>query len=297
MPFFSVIIPTHNRYASLKKAIDSVLAQTYTDYQLLVIDDGSTDETPSVEHEYAGKLKYIPQEHSGVSAARNRGIVESASPWLTFLDSDDTWLPHKLTVHHRYINSHGEAGRIHQVDETWIRKGKRVNPRRKHAKRGGWIFPDSLHLCLVSPSAVAVKRDLLEETGLFDEKLPACEDYDLWLRIAWKEAVGYIPQYLVTRNGGHDDQLSSKYRAMDRFRVYAICKLLNSCHRVMPVEYVEMSMEVALEKLFILQHGAGKRGNNYLVSIVENIVDDLRSGNYSSTAYQNLLEELTVPAP
>lgn len=297
MPFFSVIIPTYNRYASLKKAIDSVLAQTYTDYQLMVVDDGSTDKTCSIVDEYAGMLTYIRQDHSGVSAARNRGIMASSSEWVTFLDSDDLWMPDKLAAHHRYIHSHAGSERIHQVDEIWIRNGKRVNPRSKHVKRGGWIFTDSLYLCLVSPSAVAVKRELLDDTGLFDENLPACEDYDLWLRIAWKEMIGYIPQYLVTRNGGHGDQLSSRYRGMDRFRVYAICKLLHSWHGHMPREYVEVSVEVALEKLFILGQGAGKRDNRYLVSITEKVTDDLKSGNYSSTGYLNLLEELTVPSP
>jgi len=296
MPFISVIIPTRNRYEILKGAVDSVLAQTCTDYDLIVVDDGSTDDTPLIEEEYRGRLKYIRQKHAGVSAARNHGILVSSSPWIAFLDSDDLWMPDKLWVHCEYLESLNREERIHQVDEIWIRNGRRVNPGKRHAKRGGWIFSDSLHLCLVSPSATIMHRTLLEETGGFDEKLPACEDYDLWLRVSWKERIGYIPQYMVTRHGGHADQLSAKYKGMDRFRVYSICGLLRDHHDDMPAKYVLDSTQVAMEKLVILQQGAERRKNDYLAETVRKVQKDITAGNYNSTAYQDLLEELTDPA-
>ncbi|HMB20641.1 MAG TPA: glycosyltransferase family 2 protein [Spirochaetota bacterium] len=296
MPFTSVIIPTRNRYEILKRAIDSVFAQTSTDYELIVVDDGSTDDTPLIEEEYRGKLKYIRQTHAGVSAARNHGIKVSSSPWIAFLDSDDQWMPDKLRVHGEYLDSLNREERIHQVDEIWIRNGRRVNPRQRHEKRGGWIFPESLHLCLVSPSASIMHRALLQETGGFNERLPACEDYDLWLRISWKERIGYIPQYMVTRYGGHADQLSARYKGMDRFRVYSICGLLRDHHGDMPGEYLSESIQVAMKKLVILQQGAERRNNDYLAETARRVQEDITAGNYSSTAYQDLLEELTDPA-
>jgi len=296
MPFISVIIPTRNRYEILKRAVDSVLAQTCTDYELIVVDDGSTDDTPLIEEEYRGKLKYIRQKHAGVSAARNHGIKVSSSPWIAFLDSDDQWMPDKLMVHGKYLDRLNRDERIHQVDEIWIRNGRRVNPGQRHKKRGGWIFPESLHLCLVSPSATMMQRALLEENGGFDERLPACEDYDLWLRISWKERIGYIPQYMVTRYGGHADQLSARYKGMDRFRVYSICGLLRDHHDDMPGEYLSESIQVAIKKLVILQQGAERRNNDYLAETARKVQKDITAGNYNSTVYQDLLEELTDPA-
>ncbi len=272
-----------------------MLAQTFTDYELIVVDDGSTDDTPLIEEEYRGKLKYIQQKHAGVSAARNHGIMVSSSPWITFLDSDDQWMSHKLRVHDEYLGSLNREERIHQVDEIWIRNERRVNPGQRHKKRGGWIFLDSLHLCLVSPSATIMHRALLEETGGFDERLPACEDYDLWLRVSWKERIGYVPQYMVTRYGGHTDQLSASYKGMDRFRVYSICGLLKNHHDDMPGDYLLASIQVAMKKLAILQQGAERRNNDYLAETARKVRKDIIAGNHSSTAYQDLLEELTGP--
>ncbi len=267
--------------------------QTYTDYELIVVDDGSTDDTPLIEGEYRGKLKYIRQKHAGVSAARNSGIMVSHSPWIAFLDSDDQWMPGKLGLHREYISSLDREERIHQVDEIWVRDGRRVNPRQRHMKRGGWIFSDSLRLCLISPSATVMRRELLEETGGFDEILPACEDYDLWLRVTWKERVGYIPEYMVTRYGGHADQLSARFAGMDRFRVYSICGLLHNHHGDMPRKYVMESVQVAMEKLAILRQGAERRNNNYLAETAVRVQKDIMAGNYNSTTYRDLLRELT----
>jgi glycosyltransferase involved in cell wall biosynthesis len=222
----SVIIPTFNREKMVVRAISSVLGQTFTGYEVIVVDDGSSDETRKVVSEFGESVRYIVhQANCGVSAARNTGIKNSHAPLIAFLDSDDYWLPKKLEVQLDFFKKNPRAVAC-QTGEIWIRNGRRVNPKKRHEKPSGDIFLPSLRLCLVSPSAVMLKRSLLDEVGLFDERLPACEDYDLWLRIACRYPVYLIAQDLIVKQGGHPDQLSLAYMGMDRFRISSLVKLL-----------------------------------------------------------------------
>ncbi|MEN8780645.1 MAG: glycosyltransferase, partial [Desulfobacterales bacterium] len=198
----SIIIPTYNRGWIVRDAIDSVLGQTDTDFELVVVDDGSTDRTPEILDSYGDRLRVIRQANQGVSAARNRGIGDSSGPLIALLDSDDIWLPGKLSVQVDFFNKN-PAALICQTEEIWIRNGLRVNPGKRHRKPFGMIFEPSLELCLVSPSAVMVRRELFEKVGLFDENLPACEDYDLWLRVGCRFPVHLIDKPLTIKRGGH----------------------------------------------------------------------------------------------
>ena len=237
-PFISVIIPTYNRAKELKRAVESVLNQDYTNFDLWIIDDGSTDETSKLieefkkDHSKGDKdlkptIHYIKTENQGVSAARNVGIHHSKGDWCAFLDSDDEWLKDKLSRQVEFSLDNPEIKIIHG-EEIWIRRGKRVNQKKIHQKSGGRIFQRCLKLCLISPSAVMIERGLLEEMNGFDENFVVCEDYDLWLKITSKYEVGYIKEPLITKYGGHDDQLSHKFKAMDYFRVKSIHNLLRS---------------------------------------------------------------------
>lgn len=254
-PLVSVIIPTYNRGWILKEAIDSVLAQSYRNFELIVIDDGSTDNTPRILDRYRDELTVIRQENKGVSAARNTGIQASSGACIALLDSDDLWLEKKLEEQVDFFKKNPEA-QICQTEEIWIRKGKRVNPKKRHKKPSGMIFEKSLHLCLVSPSAVMIKRDLLDRTGLFDEELPACEDYDLWLRISCEHPVYTTDSPLVVKRGGHEDQLS-RAPGLDRFRIRAIEKVLES-GKLNGAQY-EAAAEVLREKCRIYAGGCCKR--------------------------------------
>jgi glycosyltransferase involved in cell wall biosynthesis len=225
-PQVSVIIPTYNRGWIIKEAIDSVLAQDYTKFELIVVDDGSTDHTSDVLDSYGKDIKVISQKNKGVSAARNRGIAEASGKFIAFLDSDDLWLSQKLSVQIEFFNQTPDA-LICQTEEVWIRNGLRVNPKKRHKKPSGMIFKPSLELCLVSPSAVMIQRSLFDRVGKFDETLPACEDYDLWLRISCRVPVHLIDEPLIIKRGGHDDQLSSR-AGLDRFRIKAIEKIIKS---------------------------------------------------------------------
>jgi glycosyltransferase involved in cell wall biosynthesis len=277
MPLFSVIIPVYNRHAPAREAIDSVLGQTFTDYELIVVDDGSNDGTSDIEREYRNALSYIRREHRGVSAARNAGVRASSGNWLAFLDSDDRWLPEKLSRQAQYIRDHPGVC-INQTEEEWIRRGRRVNPKLKHAKREGNIFVDSLELCLISPSAAVMSRDCFERYGPFDEDLPACEDYDLWLRVTKDEFVGLIKEVHVVRHGGHLDQLSARYWGMDRFRVYSIMKLLARHGKTLQPEYLDRAVETALRKARILLQGAKKRKNTEFAEKLHGIIAMLDGG-------------------
>lgn len=228
MPSVSVIIPTFNRSRWLIRALRSVLKQTFRDYEVIVVDDGSSDDTYQALASYMPMIRYVRQQvNRGVSAARNSGIRRAAAPWIAFLDSDDYWLEDKLSVQMEFLERNPGTLAC-QTEEIWIRDGRRVNPRRKHRKPSGDIFAQSLKLCLVSPSSVVLKSSLLDEIGLFDESLPVAEDYDLWLRISCRYPVYLIDKALVIKEGGHDDQLSRGFIGMDRFRIKAIVKLLGS---------------------------------------------------------------------
>ena len=220
----SVVVPTFNRAWALAGAVDSVLAQTSSDFELIVVDDGSTDGTEALLAAYGNRIRVLCQSNAGVSAARNAGIVAARGELIAFLDSDDRWLPEKLAVQKSFFDAWPEA-LICQTEELWVRNGVRVNPRRRHQKLSGDIFLPSLELCLVSPSAVMMRRQLFDRVGLFDETLPACEDYDLWLRAGCRFPIHLIDQPLIVKHGGHDDQLS-RMPGLDRFRIQALKNLL-----------------------------------------------------------------------
>jgi hypothetical protein len=264
----SVIIPTHDRGWAIRAAIDSVLAQDYPDFELLIVDDGSTDNTHQILLEYGSRLGFIRQPNRGVSAARNRGIRETSGKLIAFLDSDDRWLPGKLTCQVEFFQNHPDA-LICQTEEIWIRNGIRVNPKNRHKKPSGRIFEPSLHLCLVSPSAVMMRRELFDRVGLFDEKLPACEDYDLWLKVACRYPVHLIDTPLIIKTGGHPDQLS-RMPALDQHRIYALIHLMES--GTLSKDQFAATSAVLIQKCRIFAAGCKKRGRPEDATLYDNIV-------------------------
>ena len=273
-PRVSVVIPTHNRAWCLDRAVESVLAQTFRDLELIVVDDGSEDDTARLLAGYAEAVRVIRQPNRGVSAARNAGIRASRGPWIALLDSDDHWLPEKLAVQLDWLDAHPDYC-ICQTEETWIRSGRRVNPKKRHRKHGGFIFERCLPLCLVSPSAVMMARGLLEEVGGFDEELPACEDYDLWLRIACRHPIGLVDQPLIVKTGGHADQLSQAPE-LDKYRIRALAKILNSGS--LAAGQYEAALKMLAAKVKVYAGGCRKRGRAGEALQLEGLVAELRSG-------------------
>lgn len=257
-PLVTVIIPTYNRGWILKEAIESVLSQDFGDFELIVVDDGSTDNTMEILDGYDRDIAVLRQENHGVSAARNAGIAFASGQFIAFLDSDDMWLPGKLASQIDFFNSNPDA-LICQTQELWVRNGKRVNPKRRHKKFSGMIFKQSLPLCIVSPSAVMLKKSLLDKTGLFDESLPACEDYDLWLRISCKYPVFLIDTPLIIKRGGHDDQLS-KTPGLDKYRIKALGNIIKS--GILSKDQYNDAVKMLERKCEIYAQGCLKRGRS-----------------------------------
>ena len=201
----SVIIPTFNRAAPLMRALNSVAEQTCAPLEVIAIDDGSTDNTAERIEQHFPHVRYFKQTNQGVSAARNTGIELAKGDWIALLDSDDEWLPGKLETQLAQLSQQREVLICH-TEEIWIRNGVRVNQMKKHAKAGGWIFQHCLPMCAMSPSSIVIHRRVFDDVGVFDETLPACEDYDLWLRTTCRYPVLFIDKPLIRKYGGHDDQ-------------------------------------------------------------------------------------------
>ena len=270
MPKITAILPTWNRAEWLEKPIQSVLDQTFGDFELVVVDDASMDSTAEIIERYSGKIRTIVfSENRGVSAARNAAIKNSDSEWIAFLDSDDFWHPDKLQKQIAQTKMR-PACPLHFTDEIWIRNGVRVNPKKKHQKKEGWIFQPSLALCLMAPSTVILRRELFEVHGLFDENLPVCEDYDLWLRLTAQHPVALLNEKLMTRHGGHADQLSRSDWGIDRYRVQSIQKILKT--ESLRPEDRTAAIRMLIEKCGILAKGFRKRGNLKEVEKYEKII-------------------------
>jgi glycosyltransferase involved in cell wall biosynthesis len=253
----SVIIPVFNRANLVGRALASVYAQSRPAREVIVVDDGSSDRAGEYVRTHFPQVRYIRQPNQGVSAARNRGIAAARGDWLAFLDSDDEWLPRKLAEQCQILQANPGYRMCHS-NEIWVRRGRRANPMRKHAKSGGNIFQRCLPRCVISPSSAVVHRSVMETVGGFDEALPVCEDYDLWLRLCAVYAVLYIEQPLIIKYGGHPDQLSRRYPAMDRFRIEALEKIIRGATLSRADQHAAVRM--LLEKIRIYTDGARKRG-------------------------------------
>lgn len=269
-PLVSVIIPTYNRASWLPGAIESVLKQSFADFELLIIDDGSTDNTHEIIDRSGDRIRYFHQSNRGPSAARNLGIKNARGKYITFLDSDDRWLKNKLLSQVNLMTADPQI-KICYTNEIWIRRGERVNPGKIHQKYSGGIYQRCLPLCIISPSSVMIHREVLDRVGVFDETLPVCEDYDLWLRISSRYPISFIDKPLIIKNGGHEDQLSHQNWGMDRFRVTAMEKMLQQ--NELGSEDRMATIKVLQKKCSVLANGFFKRGKidagNFYLSIKE----------------------------
>ena len=255
----SVIIPTLNRCEFLKRALHSVLKQTLKPREIIVVDNGSTDKTFEMISSSFPSVIYLKQTKKGVSASRNKGILNSKSNWLAFLDSDDVWSHNKLEKQMAFNTKNKNRFRLIHTNEIWYRNGKFLNQLKKHKKSGGDIFKNSLILCCISPSSTLINKEIFNEYGYFDEDLEVCEDYDLWIRITAREEVGYIDEPMLIKHGGHSDQLSKKFWGMDRFRIFSLEKNLRN--NWFSIKQKESALEILIKKLEIIVNGANKRGN------------------------------------
>ncbi len=257
LPLVSVVIPSCNRANVVSRAIRSVLSQTYQNIEIIIVDDGSEDETPGVLSEFSN-IRVLTQDNRGVSAARNTGIETSYGELVAFLDSDDEWLPEKIQKQVALYSSENPFFICH-TNEIWMRNGKPVAQKDIHVKQGGYFFERAVERCLISPSAVMISRALLDEVGWFDEQLRAAEDYDLWLRITASYRVDFVDEPLVIKHAGEPNQLSVTVCAIDRYRVVALEKILGNNR--LRKNYRIAALHTLIRKAGILSKGYLKRGN------------------------------------
>ncbi len=258
--FFSVVIPTYNRAAFLKIALESLERQTIPEFECLVIDDGSTDNTAETVRSLDDpRFRYIVQPHQGAAAARNRGVKEARGRYICFLDSDDRFHSSKLETTLYYIKKY-PLYHIFHSEELWYRLGSILPQKNYHKKPDGNVFEQALRICCISMSTACIAKNIFDEIGLFDQTMPACEDYDFWLRATARYPVKLIPKILTFKEGGHPDQLSRKYPAMDTLRIRALEKLL--ANGALDSVLAEKTAQELIRKCRIYITGARKRGND-----------------------------------
>ncbi|HEX2966892.1 MAG TPA: glycosyltransferase [Syntrophorhabdaceae bacterium] len=263
----SVIITTYNRKAFLRPAVFSVLKQDYRDTEVIIIDDGSTD--GSFDEIKDLPLRYVYKENGGISSARNRGIEEAAGEYVAFLDVDDLWKKKKLSTQMNCMLSEGYD--ISYTDEIWFKNGRHLNQRSIHRKYSGYIFDKCLPLCIISPSSVVIRKNIFDAIGLFDENMPVCEDYDMWLRLTSVYPVLFVSEKLILKQGGHEDQLSKKFPAMDVYRIHSIARILDSDS--LDNQNRAAAIAELQKKCRIYATGAEKRGKNVEAQIYVRLIE------------------------
>jgi GT2 family glycosyltransferase len=228
----SVIIPTFNRALFLSKTINSIINQTYQQTykvdEIIVVDDGSNDDTKEIVQNLISKypiIKYIYQENSGVSSARNSGIKIASNEWIAFCDSDDIWLENKIQNQVGFLQANPHILFCH-TNEIWLRNGKTIKQKAYHTKVSGDCFVQNLPETLIGASTTLLHKSIFEDIGLFDESLIACEDYDMWLRIARKYEIGLIQEPMIQKIAGHQGQLSFETKELEEYRIKALQKQL-----------------------------------------------------------------------
>ena len=228
----SVVIPTYNRAPFLPQALESVFAQTCQDFELIVVDDGSDDDTPQVVAGRDDRLRYLRLEHRGVSAARNAGLAAASAPYLAFLDSDDLWAPEMLATGIDYMETHPECGLVcsdFAVGETRggsppVRWESFLGVGRAQGLVQTAGFPELLSGNFVSLCTAVIRTSAAREVGGFDEALPVMEDWDFALRLAARRPIGFINRILAYSRR-HGENLSDDRGAMHRAAVQVFRKI------------------------------------------------------------------------
>ena len=268
----SVVIPTHNRLEFLPHALDSVFSQTQRVNEIIVVDDGSTDNTVEILHKRYKEVSFIKQRNQGVSAARNTGIKASKHHWIAFLDSDDQWVSDKIEKQISYLSYNPNLKACH-TQEKWIRNGNQVQLPAYFNKSNEGLFQRSLERCVICPSSVILHHSIFQTIGLFDPSLKICEDYDFWLRLLLSESIHFINEPLVEKYGGHPDQLSTSTWGLDRFRVQSLEKILQN-EKLADFQKVE-TLKTMIKKYRLLALGFRKHKKEKEAIVYEQKITDV----------------------
>lgn len=215
MPEVSVVIPAFNAAAFVVEAVESVLSQTFRDLEIILVDDGSTDDTLARVATFSGSVRTIRQVNSGVAAARNRGIDEAAGTYVAFLDADDTWKPQKLDRQLRVLRAMKSARASATAFEVTDERGLVVEVRGGEAQ-GALLRALLLKGNVVgTPSSVLAERSMLAEVGGFNPRLSQCADWDLWIRVSLRTEFAWVSEPLV-RYRQHAGNMSGSVSLLER---------------------------------------------------------------------------------
>lgn len=203
-PRVSVIIPCYNAERYIAAALRSVLSQEWPELEVIVVDDGSTDQSATIIDEYFPVVTLLRQQNAGVAAARNRGIAHASGEWIAFIDADDYWLPGKLIDQWRHLRKLPDCRMSYTAWHVWPSDAdvpdaallSDLATRESHGA-SGWIYPHLLIDCVVWTSTVLMHRSLFDEVGPFDSDLRIGEDWDLWLRVSRKTQIMRLPRPLA----------------------------------------------------------------------------------------------------
>lgn len=249
----SAVIPVYDRTDTLKDAVESVLFQDYPDIEIIVVDDGSTVDLTKTLKPYLHFIRFIRLEKNcGVSRARNEGIKAAKGEFIAFLDSDDVWLPFKISHQLKLMKSEGT--KVCHTNEFWYKADRFINQSKKHARYGGDIFPHILDICRISDSSVIIARDVFDKTGMFDESMKVCEDYELLLRIAALFKVSYSEKKCIIKRSVTDDQLSASIRHIESIRLGALKNFIQN-NKNLRQDYLDAALEELKRKEAIVLSG------------------------------------------
>jgi len=194
----SIIIPAYNKAALTVKTVESVLGQTYKNIEVIVVDDGSTDNTRQCLIYHFDRIRYLYKENGGACSARNEGIRSSSGEYIGFLDCDDIYLPAKVERCVRYLEEHPDYGFVHTaayfINDDGDAVSKYSHPQSRHTGR---IYKRLLNRNFICNSTVIVRRDCFVKVGGFDESVFTPADWDMWLRLSEKYPLGYVNQPLT----------------------------------------------------------------------------------------------------
>jgi len=249
MPRVSVMIPTYNCARFLGFAIDSVLTQTYADYEIVVIDDGSTDDTQECIAKYGSKVRYFYQSNQGLSAARNLALDHATGEFIAYIDADDMWYPGKLETQVAFLDSHRECGLVHTEVSVIDEQGKVIhacfNRETNRPVPQGKCLNDLLRRCHIQVPTVMERRSWLDRAGRFDLRLLVAQDYLHWIMLAIAGAeVGYIDQALGMYRWRQSSLMSNQWRLLDDFvKIYEIVLTEHNLERTHGAEMIEIVKE------------------------------------------------------
>jgi glycosyltransferase involved in cell wall biosynthesis len=294
MPRVSVTIPTYNCARFLGQSIATVLSQTYTDHEIIVVDDGSTDDTRQVLAQFNDKIRYFYQPNGGLSSARNLALAQVRGEFIAYLDADDLWYPHRLEVEVAFLDAHPECGLVHS-DVTVIDEGDHVLHRRFNAEtRREWpegdCVLDLLRRCHIQVPTVLERRACVERVGTFDRRLKTAQDYLHWIRIAMEGmAIGYVAEPLAMYRRT-PSSLSSSPRRLFEDLVIIFEELL--ADRSLSLKWGEGAVAIARDRLY-----AARRDLSYLERLegrgshsLEHTLDLVRQWPLRPALYVDLLK-------